>query len=112
MVCDPNFPASNWGCDNPGYGDKRLLTVITYPNKTALLPADHLRGNPGCKYYSYQIDGIGVNSPELVFNKLPTPLSVSTDQEFQIWYAQDLEGCSEDNNGGETCTDVFAWYAY
>ena len=105
--------SSYWGCDDQDYGDKRLLTVITYPNKTALLLADYLKDDSGCgkKYYSYQIDGIGVNSTELVFNKLPTPLSVPYGQEFQIWYGQDLRDCSENNNGGETCADVYAWYA-
>ena len=111
MVCNQNSRASYWGCDHPHYEDKRLFTVITYSNKTALLLADYLKGNSRCKYYSYKIDGIGVNSSELVFNKLPTPLSVSTHQEFQIWYAQDLKDCSEDNNGGKTCVDVYAWYA-
>ena len=95
----------------------RLITVITHPNKTALLLADYLRykddsGKPRGKYYSYQIAGIGVNSPELVFNKLPTPLSVSSSQEFQIWYGQDLVNRSEDNNAGQTCADVYAWYAW
>ncbi|KAL9970877.1 hypothetical protein ACROYT_G023330 [Oculina patagonica] len=111
LRCNPDAPASYWGCDNTWYGDKRLLTVITHPNKTALLLADYLRGSSSCKYYSYQIAGIGVNSPELVFNKLPTPMSVSVDQEFHIWYGQDLKECSEDNNSGETCADVYAWYA-
>ncbi len=113
LKCIPDVPASYWGCDGSSYGDERLLTVITYPNKTALLLADYLKDVSGCgkNYYLYQIAGIGVNSPDLVFNKLHTPLSVSVDQEFQIWYGQDLTDCSEDNNSGETCADVYAWYA-
>ena len=110
VVCHPGYPASYWGCDYPHYGDKRLLTVITYQNKNPLLLADYLRDDSGCEYYLYQIDGIGVNSTELVFNKLPTPLSVSNGQEFQIWYGQDLKDCSEHNNAGQTCSDVYAWY--
>ncbi|KAJ7382549.1 hypothetical protein OS493_034183, partial [Desmophyllum pertusum] len=81
-------PPSHWGCDHyQVYGNKKLLTVITYPNKTALPLADYLRDEGGCgeKYYSYEIAGIGVNSPELVFNNLSTPLAVSNAQEFQIW---------------------------
>ena len=91
-----------------------LLTVITYPNKTALLLADYFTRDHSAKrevtYYSYQLAGIGVNSTELVFKKLPTPLSVSIGQEFQIWYGQDLTDCSEYNNAGQTCADVYAWY--
>ncbi|XP_078374760.1 uncharacterized protein LOC144658240 isoform X2 [Oculina patagonica] len=112
LSCSADAPSSYWGCDHYNHGDKRLVTVITYPNKTALLLADYLEYNVGCgyKYYSYEIVGIGVNSPELVFNKLPTPLPVSIGQEFQIWSGQDLRDCSESNNGGQTCADVYAWY--
>ncbi|KAL9970881.1 hypothetical protein ACROYT_G023334 [Oculina patagonica] len=114
LRCTADAPASYWGCDYPSYGDERLLTVITYPNKTALLLADYLRDDSdhcGNKYYLYKIAGIGVNSPELVFDKLPTPLSVSIGQEFHIWYGQDLKDCTENNNAGKTCADVYAWYA-
>ncbi|KAL9970879.1 hypothetical protein ACROYT_G023332 [Oculina patagonica] len=73
--------------------------------------ADYSKDDYDCghKYYLYQLAGIGVNSPELVFNNLPTPLSVSVGQVFQIWYGQDLKDCSQDNNSGKTCTDVYAW---
>ncbi|KAL9970874.1 hypothetical protein ACROYT_G023327 [Oculina patagonica] len=112
LKCIPSVPASFWGCDGSSYGDKRLMTVITYPNKNALALADYLRDESKCtKYYTYQIAGIGVNSTELVFNKLPTPLSVSVGQEIHIWYGQDLNDCTEDNNAGKTCADVYAWYA-
>ncbi|KAL9971557.1 hypothetical protein ACROYT_G017732 [Oculina patagonica] len=113
LSCDGNFPASYWGCDVDIFGEYKLLTVITFANRNELLLADYSRNEEYCgfKYYSYQIAGIGVNSPELLFNKLSTPLSVSVGQEFQIWYGQDLTDCSEDNNSGTTCADVYAWYA-
>ncbi|XP_078374815.1 uncharacterized protein LOC144658282 [Oculina patagonica] len=113
LACNKDLPFSYWGCDHPSYGDERLLTVIRYPNKTALLLANYLRDDSDCglKYYLYQLAGIGVNSTELVFNKLLTPLSVSVGQEFHIWYGQDLTDCTEYNNAGQTCADVYAWYA-
>ena len=113
LRCNSFDPASYWGCTHPDLGDKKLLTVITYPNKTALLLADYFKdasGEPKATTYSYQIAGIGVNSKELEFNKLHTPLSVTGGQEFQIWYGQDLVDRSEHNNAGQTCADVFAWY--
>ena len=113
LSCHPHHPVSYWGCTNPQFGSQKLLTVITYPNKTALLPSDYFRGASGetnGRTYSFQIPGIGVNSTELVFNKLHTPLSVISGQEFQIWYGQDLADRSENNNAGQTCADVFAWY--
>ena len=115
LSCNIKYPASYWGCDIPigFYGDNKLHTVITYPNRTALSLAEYSRNDAGCGmyYYPYQIAGIGVNSTELVFNKLPTPLLVSIGQEFQIWEGQDLTDCSETNNAGQTCADVYAWYA-
>ena len=106
--CNPDYPPSYWGCDHPPLGDTRLLTVLTFKNSSALLLADYRKKR--C-YYSYKIEGVGVNETEIRFNNLRTPISVSVGDEFQIWYGQDLLNCSEDNNSGQTCADVYAWYA-
>lgn len=82
------------------------MTVMTYRNSVLQL-AEFVRN---INEYRYQLDGFDVNSPTLVFNLLPTPLSVSRYQEFQVWYGQDLAGFTEKNNAGETCTDVYALY--
>ena len=108
ITCNPNYPPSYWGCDHPSLGDTRLQTVITFKNRSALLLADYRKKD--C-HYSYKIEGVGVNDNELRFNNLPTPISVSVGDEFQIWFTQDLYYCSEDNNSGQTCADVYAWYA-
>ncbi|CAH3179951.1 unnamed protein product, partial [Porites evermanni] len=102
--CSHTLPPSYWGCVNPWYGDTRLFTVL----RSALLLADYKKENCG---YPYKIEGVGVNYNELRFNNLPSPISVSVGDEFQIWYGQDLNNCSEDNNSGQTCVDVYAWYA-
>ena len=107
ITCNTDYPLSYWGCDHPWFGDTRLLTVITFKNRSALLLADYTKR---CGY-PYKIEGVGVNDKELRFNNLPTPISVSVGDEFQIWYGQDLNNCSEDNNSGQTCADVYAWYA-
>ena len=106
--CNPTFPPSYWGCVNPVYKDTRLLTVLTFKNRSRLLLADYKKVN--CDQ-PYKIEGVGVNETELRFNNLPSPISVSVGDEFQIWYVQDLINCSEDNNSGQTCADVYAWYA-
>lgn len=115
LTCNTDYPASYWGCTYPGFGDKRLHTVITYSNKTALLLADYVRDDSdfkcGIKIYSYKIAEFDDDSTELVFNSLPAPLSVCIGQEFYIWYGQDLNDCTEYNNAGQTCADVYAWYA-
>ena len=66
----------------------------------------------GCQYYSYKIKGVGVNHPELRFNILHSPIPVSVGQEFRIWFGADLRDCSENNNSGQTCANVYAWYAW
>ena len=108
ITCNPDYPPSYWGCDNPLFGDKRLLTILTFTNRSALLLADYKRKH--CDY-SYKIEGVGINDNELRFNNLPTPISVSVGDEFQIWYGQDLKDCYERDNSGQTCADVYAWYA-
>ena len=108
LKCNPDDPPSYWGCDNPWFGDTRLLTIITFKNRSALLLADYKRKD--CDYL-YKIEGVGVNETELRFNNLPSPISVSVGDELQIWYGQDLKDCSENDNSGQTCADIYAWYA-
>lgn len=110
LTCVPSHLGTYWGCARPFYGGNQLLTVIAYSNKTVLSVAEYLRNGGSCRYYSYHLNGVHANSPELTFMKLPFPIPVKVGQEFHIWYGQDLMDCSEDNNAGQTCVDVFAWY--
>ena len=85
------------------------MTIITDANKEAILPpAEDLKASPsgafGNKTHFYSLPGYHHNSTELVFRNLVNPLSVSSNQEMQIWYY------SENNNSGKTCVDVYAWY--
>ncbi|CAH3179948.1 unnamed protein product, partial [Porites evermanni] len=105
--CNAKYPPSYWGCVNPYYGDTRLLTVLTFKNRSALFLAVYKNETCG---YPYRIEGVGVNETELRFNNLPSPISVSVGDEFQIWYGQDLKNCYESDNRGQTCADVYAWY--
>ena len=98
ISCNPHYPESYWGCTSPAFEDANLMTVVTYKNKTALLLAEYL------SQYRYALDGF-------VFNQLPVPLSGSVGLELQIWYQQDLTNSSEGTNSGQTCADVYAWYA-
>ena len=81
------------------------MTIITDANKKAILPpAEDL------KRHSYSLPGYHHNSTELVFRNLVNPLSVSSNQEMQIWYGQDWIDRGEEDNSGKTCVDVYAWY--
>ena len=112
--CNPQS-VSHWGCINPKHYDNNdLLTIITNANKESVLPpAGDLKARSACgkKKHFYRLDGTSHTSPELVFSDLPKLLSVSRNQELQIWYGQDWTDCDEDNNSGTTCVDVYAWYA-
>ena len=111
LKCAPYIPATFWGCTHFSYDDQTLSTVITYENKSVLPLAEYRDGN--CRKYSYEIKGIDVNSTELLFNRLPSPISVSNGQVFKIWFNEALlskTSCARDNTG-EICVDVYALYA-
>ena len=110
LKCAQHIPATFWGCPHPSYDNQTLSTVITYENKSVLPLAKYRDGV--CTKYSYKIKGIDVNSTELLFNRLPSPISVSNGQVFKIWYTEALlnkRNCYEDNSG-EICVDVYALY--
>ena len=118
--CNAQYSASYWGCANSnGYGNHALMTIITNASKESVLPpAEDLKylkenSNNEClkKKHFYSLDGISHTSPELVFRDLPNQLSVSRNQELQIWYGQDWIDCFDIGNTGATCVDVYAWYA-
>ena len=116
IKCNPDDDESYWDCRYLGYyGEDGLLTIITNANKTVLLPVEDLKETIdeacGNKKHFYNLNGTSHSSPELVFSDLANPLSVSRNQELQIWYGQDWVGCSEHNNSGTTCVDVYVWYA-
>ena len=115
IKCNSNDPASYWGCRYaPRYGTNGLMTIITNAKGKVTLPsAGELKAHNGCnkKQHFYSINETHHTSPELVYRDLPNLLPVSRDQEFQIWYGQDWIHCSEDDNNGTTCADVYAWYA-
>ena len=91
------------------------MTIITNSNREAILPPDlKAMGSPandcGQKKHIYSLEGTEHKSPELLFRNLSSPLSLSRNQELQIWYGQDFVDCSESGNSGNTCVDVYAWY--
>ena len=91
------------------------MTIITDANKKAILPPTEDLKAFVSDYYNkrehfYNLPGHHHNSTELVFRNLVNPLSVSSNQEMQIWYGQDWIDFGEVDNSGETCVDVYAWY--
>ena len=107
-----NYILSYWGCTYSGYGED-LMTIITDANKKAILPpTEDLKGHSDNIKDHYSLPGYHHNSTELIFHNLVNPLSVSSNQEMQIWYGQDWKDYFEGNNSGKTCVDVYAWYEW
>ncbi|XP_068684934.1 uncharacterized protein [Montipora foliosa] len=114
IKCNENTGASYWSCANlDAYANNTFMTIITTADKKALLPKEEkLLDKGGCsnKTYFYVLEGIKQGSTELVLSSHSSPLRLLKNQELQIWYGQDWADCSEDNNSGTTCVDIFAWY--
>ncbi|XP_022780157.1 uncharacterized protein LOC111321515 [Stylophora pistillata] len=104
VKCNPTYAACYWGCTHPEFGGK-LMTIITDADKKLVFPPAK-----DLKSYTYSLPGYHLYSTELVFRHLIDPLSVSSNQEMQIWYGQDWKDTSEGNNSGKVCADVYAWY--
>ena len=89
------------------------MTIITDADKKPVLPPTEDLTNSekaGEKAHSYSLPGYHHKSTELVFRTLINPLSVSNNQEMQIWYGQDMVDSREVDNSGETCVDGYAFY--
>lgn len=87
---------SKWGCfaDNDA-----IRTLITDNNNKIVLPKNE---NATTEYI---LPGFHHNSPCVIFND---HIEVEIDDIFRIWYTEDLNNTSEDDNSGRSCADVFA----
>ena len=85
------------------------MTLVTFENRTRLQPA-RIFGTPCNPQYS--INGSSLNSTSLSFEPFDIPLAAPVDDNFQIWFGQDFTNCSEENNAGVICVDVYALYSW
>ncbi|KAL9961271.1 hypothetical protein ACROYT_G030180 [Oculina patagonica] len=110
VSCNHKLPEfeCNWGCKYSKLTSYTMGTLITDSDRNHLLPSEgYLSKEPGCGYYS--LPWATPDSPLLVFDNFSTPLPVATNQEFQVWYNEDLYNCGEENNDGKTCAEVHEW---
>ena len=116
IKCNGDDDASYWSCTYLDlYANNTFMTIITTADKKALLPKEKdlkwlKKGGCSNKKLFYVLEGIKQGSTELVLSSHSTPLRLLKNQELQIWYGQDWVDCSEGNNSGTSCVDVFAWY--
>ena len=89
LSCSDILPSSFWGCEHSGWGNDKLTTLVTFKNKTRLLPASV--SSDSCNP-SYSIHGVGLNSSALSFEPFDIPLAVAVNDSFQIWVQPGLYG--------------------
>ena len=114
IQCNPIDPPTFWSCSYVNvYPNNSFMTIITNSNRKPLLPSqEKLQLGQCSKRYYYVLEGVNQGSPELILGNLSRPLNLLKGQQLQIWYGQDWVGCSEHNNNGTTCVDIFAWYIW
>ena len=108
LSCSDILPSSFWGCDHSVLGNDNLTTLVTFKNKTRLLPATV--SSDSCNP-SYNIHEVGLNSKSLSFEPFDIPLAVAVNDNFQIWFSQDYTDCVEENNSSEICVELHALYS-
>ena len=106
---------TKWGCavnDNrDSYYRERLNVHITNEYNTRIFPANVSGSLKLDSLFYYKLLDFDRNSSDIVFDSIPTPLSVVSGQKFRIWYGEDLAKYkdSEKDNIGRSCTDVYAF---
>ena len=112
VTCHSSNPSyqSKWGCLWNRLIPNQMATLITDKNRNLfLVKSDFLSDHWGCKFYS--LPWATNESSQLLFDNFSTPLTVETNQEFQIWYSEDLFKWGYGDNGYEkTCVAVYGLY--
>ncbi|KAL9952258.1 hypothetical protein ACROYT_G039483 [Oculina patagonica] len=109
VSCGPGYH-SNWGCNGVDQAE-RMVTLITYSNRTRLLPNDpQLFTADPCNRVYYALPGHTPDSPELLFDNFTSPVPVTEGEQFQIWFGEDLKDCESDNGGTQACVEVYGLF--
>ena len=106
---------SHWGCTHPWVpAEYQMGTYITDSQTNRLLPKEEFLADPSSSNClvraSYKLPGLNPDSPELLFDNFTVPLHVLAGEQFQIWFAEDLTGCWEGDNAGQTCAQVYGLF--
>jgi hypothetical protein len=102
---------SKWGCatTHPYVGKTSLNTVVTTSNNKILFPKDHHFTHAHSNLW-YSMEQFDSDSDLLVFQRFDDPLYVAAGQELRLWFGEDLKDVSENDNGGQTCANVYGYY--
>ena len=91
---------SYWGC-KANHSD--IVVALTDDQNRILAPA----ALASSRFTSYRLAGYTSSSSVLVFCVPKKPQCVFANSELRLWYAEDLKGSTESDNGGKTCADVY-----
>ena len=100
LACVGNVYHTHWGCRSSSFNF--FETVITDATNNIIFPPSSIITES--TQVGYDLDGYTLDSPEI---QLSFKTTVSAGQEYRIWYGQDLNDVSENNNSGTACVDVF-----
>ncbi|XP_057290414.1 uncharacterized protein LOC130613104 [Hydractinia symbiolongicarpus] len=92
---------TKWGCLSEGSG---YVCVIISVERNILYPSMKYHISNG--YYA--VPGYNANSPYLIFNA--SYHKVHKGQELRLYYGEDFHDFTVNNNGGESCADIFATF--
>ena len=99
--------ATKWGCGASNL-DNELNVHITNESNARIFPLNSSVNFDD--YLFYKLPGFHQNSPEIVFDFFPVPLSVTIGQRFRVWYGEDLMNAGEVGNVGNSCIDLYGFY--
>ena len=99
---------SYWGCSTYHSGVKdHVNVVITTSANQILFPSSKFMTDRYKSQLWSRIPGYNSFSPELVMSAFSNPPSVTKGQELRLWYGEDLENSTENDNAGKACCDVY-----
>ena len=96
---------SYWGC-TPNHAS--INVVLADTQNRILAPA---ASKVNSKHGWYGLAGYTSSSSVLMFCAHKKPQCIFRNSELRLWYAEDLKGYTEHDNGGKTCADVYALLA-
>ena len=91
---------TNFGCNGRVGSGRSSITVYVTSGKGyehSIAPKDTMGG--------YNLPGYNADSPFIEFSL--DDYCFETDTEYNLWYAEDMEDNSEDDNGGTAYTDIY-----
>ena len=88
------------------WGTSYIRTIITDKQKSIIFPDPEMVKKSG---YAFLIRGYDAKTSDfLTYVDSINPMYVEVGTELRIWFGEDLQDISEDDNIGKHCVDVYA----